>query len=291
MNDVEIMNNLDDKSWRLNNLYKIRNRYSAIQDFKMLPAQNILFKSMCNRNLILKSRQYGITTFMIISMVDDCLFTPNTKCCIVPYRGEQARHILNENIACAYENLPAIVRKLYPIKIKTKNRITFNNDSFLNVSTLIPPSTTFQQIYASEYGYLCQKAPNRAMKMQTELNSAGENCVVTIDSSWRIFESTGDFNNKLLKSINIKHDESIHSNNDYKFFFFGWTEGPDCVLSEGAEDVIICERLQDYFKEIESSLHITLSVEQKAWYARKEDAYGVDMKHEFPSTMEEMYNG
>ena len=285
MTNSEIMKNIGNESWRLDHLYKIKNKYGAMQDFRMTPIQWLLYRKMCNKNFILKSRQFGITTYMAISMLDNCLFSPNIKCCAVPCCGEHGRCAFNDKIMFSYENLPVIIREAHPIKAKTKNKITFSGDSFLNISASIPPGTTFQQIYISEYGYICRKAPKRARKIQINLDSAEKNCIITIDSGGKFVDSIGDYDKKLLEAIK---GERECSDNKYKIFFFPWWQNPDkSEFYEDGRNVDISPALKKYFKSVEKRVNIKLTSQQKAWYAKMKDCHGVDMPREYPSLRDE----
>ena len=66
--------------WRINHLYHITDRKNKDTLFKLNAAQAILFRGMHYRNIILKARQLGFTTFKMIFMLDAALFNDNTKC-------------------------------------------------------------------------------------------------------------------------------------------------------------------------------------------------------------------
>lgn len=48
-------------------------------------------------------------------------------------------------------------------------------------------------------------------------------------------------------------------------------------------DVVISQRLTDYFNELHAKHGIVTSDGQRAWYAAKEKTLGDDMKREYPS--------
>lgn len=60
-----IMTKLSNPWWRLNHLYKIQNEKGELVTFRMRPAQRQLFRSMHNKNIILKARQLGFSTVVI----------------------------------------------------------------------------------------------------------------------------------------------------------------------------------------------------------------------------------
>ena len=65
------------QTWRLNNLYKIKDAHGNKIKFKMNWAQRKLYEGMHYYNVILKARQLGFTTFAMIYFLDSCLFNSN----------------------------------------------------------------------------------------------------------------------------------------------------------------------------------------------------------------------
>jgi hypothetical protein len=70
-----IENYLASKLWRLNNLYTIIDKYGRLLKFKMNPVQHLVYAELLKhpRLIILKSRQHGISTLMLINFFDDAL--------------------------------------------------------------------------------------------------------------------------------------------------------------------------------------------------------------------------
>ena len=66
-----------DKTWRLNHLYFIKDKNKKLIQFKPNKAQRHFRANIHTRNIILKSRQLGFTTFESIDMFDDVLFSRN----------------------------------------------------------------------------------------------------------------------------------------------------------------------------------------------------------------------
>ena len=54
-----VLSNLGDRWWRLNNLYKIRDKKGRVVVFRPNAAQVDLFQNYHNKNVILKARQWG----------------------------------------------------------------------------------------------------------------------------------------------------------------------------------------------------------------------------------------
>ena len=55
-NIAYIKAHLSDKWWRMNNLYHIENEQGKLVQFKLRPAQELLFRCMWWLNIILKAR-------------------------------------------------------------------------------------------------------------------------------------------------------------------------------------------------------------------------------------------
>jgi hypothetical protein len=72
---------------------------------------------------------------------------------------------------------------------------------------------------------------------------------------------------------------------DFKFHFAPWWTSPEYSLDA---DVLETSDMQAYFAKLEG-LGITLTAGQRAWYIKKAEEQGEDMKREYPSTPEEAF--
>ena len=98
--------NLGDKWWRMNNLYKIENEQGHLVQFKLRPAQELLFRCMWWLNIILKARQLGFSTAIDIYLLDEALFNKNIKCGIIAQDQKAAGEIFRTKIEIPFDNLP-----------------------------------------------------------------------------------------------------------------------------------------------------------------------------------------
>ena len=57
---------LPSKLWRMNNLYKVKNKQGQMVLFRMNPLQRKVAEINHNRKLVLKSRQVGISTYHLL---------------------------------------------------------------------------------------------------------------------------------------------------------------------------------------------------------------------------------
>ena len=81
-----LQTHLEDRYWRINNLYYIRNEQGVKTQFVMNDVQELLYRNMWWKNIIPKSRQHGITTFVAIFFLDRCLFNSNKRAGIIAHK-------------------------------------------------------------------------------------------------------------------------------------------------------------------------------------------------------------
>lgn len=280
--------NLSDPWWRLNNLYKIKDKAGTVITFKPNWAQRILYNQMHYLNCILKVRQLGMTTFIQIFMLDRCLFNDNVNAGIVAHNKEDAEAFFDEKIKFAYDNLPQDLRNLRKATSDTVRSLKFNNGSTIRVGTSMR-SGTYQYIHISEFGKMCAKYPDKAEEVITgTLNTVAPGQMVFIESTAE--GPFGEFYDLCRTSqdmtVAVKNKQTEFTPMDYKFFFFDWWRHPDYVLHA---DVEIPDKLMLYFKELREEHGIELRPEQKAWYVKKAAEQGDKMKQEYPSVWTEAF--
>ena len=274
--------------WRLNNLYKIVDADGETTTFKMRLAQKLLYLGMWYLNIILKSRQHGITTYICLFFLDTCLFNSNTSACIIAHNKDDAKDFFTKKILFAYNNLDPMIRKAIPAKRSSTNELVFENGSSIRVTTS-GRSGTYQLIHISEFGKICAKYPHKAEEIQTgTLNAIHPGNIVFIESTAEGRE--GEFYKMTTEAQKAKFENAKLTQMDWKFFFFGWMDNVLNQLSRAeAKTVVITERFKKYFEKVEAGLRRRIPLEYKAWYIKKEGTQGELMFREHPSTPEEAF--
>lgn len=279
---------LADPWWRLNNLYKIKNKAGKVIQFKPNWAQKLLYENMWYLNIILKARQLGMTTFIQIFMLDRCLFNDNVNAGVVAHNREDAEAFFADKIKFAYDHLPEDLRKQRKNTADTKNSLEFSNGSKIRVGTSLR-SGTYQYVHVSEFGKMCAKYPDKAEEVITgTLNTVESGQFIWIESTAEgpfgsFFEMCNEAE-QLQEQIELGNTSLTPL--DYKFWFFPWWEHPEYRL---AEKVDIPEKLMLYFKELRKEHNIDLDDHQKAWYVKKYATQKDKMKQEYPSTPPEAF--
>ncbi|TBX22098.1 terminase [Bowmanella sp. JS7-9] len=276
---------LSDWEWRVNNLYWITDKNGKRVKFHMNEAQLALFRGMHYRNIILKARQLGFTTFVMIFMLDAALFTKNTKCAVIAHSKDDATRLFREKIKYAYDELPAAIRDNVRATNDRAGELVFSNGSSITVGTSFRGGT-LKYLHISEFGKICAKYPDKAREIVTgAFEAVSKDCVIFIESTAEgkagyFYEYSQQAERNAKREINL-------SRLDWKFFFFPWYKDPSYKLDNDA--IPIPERLRDYANTLASKHGVHLSDEQLAWYAAKERTLGNDMKREYPSIPEEAF--
>jgi len=276
---------LKSKIWRLNNLYMIKDKHGKRIKFRLNKSQRRFHEEKHGRDVILKARQRGFTTYIEIDELDDCLFTKNFSAGVIAHNREDAQSFFKDKIKFGYDNLPAHISSTITARADSSNELEFNNGSRIRVSSSFR-SGTMQYLHVSEYGKVCAKFPEKAREIKTgafPAVAAGNKIVVESTAEGRI----GDFYDMCQKGQKAAQLGTPLTALDFKFHFFSWYEDDGYTLDP--EGVIIPTTTRDYFIELGKNLNVEFTDSQIAWYQKTLELLGDDMKREYPSTPEEAF--
>ena len=271
------------QKWRLNNLYRIIDINSNSIKFCLNSVQTDVLENIHNRNLILKARQLGMSTFAVILLLDQVLFTENLSAGIVSYSLEHAQHIFKKIIGHALDTLPEDIKPLSGIVQRSAREITFNNGSSLRVDTTLRGGS-YPLVLISEFGKTCARNPQKAEEVIT-------GTLQSVPATGRvIIESTGEGNEgffaEMVTEAVRRGNENI-SSLEYYLFFYPWMSEPSYILHDTSIKYDV--ELTDYFNKIEVETGLTISQPQRNWYAVQTRILGDKIKQEFPSTVSESF--
>ncbi len=283
-NDVEVARlRLNDRKWRLNNLYYITDKRGEKLLFKCNWAQEQIYADLHYCNIVLKARQLGITTFIILLFLDTALFNSNISCGIVADTEENAKYIFRK-IKFAYDCLPESLKDIRAAQIDSAKELTFANNSLIRVGTSLR-SATFQYLLISEFGKIAAEDYKRANEIMTgSLNTIAAGSYCFIESTARGRE--GAFYDLCIEAKRMKDLGKPLTKMDFRFHFLPWYRHPEYRMDQSTH---IPEDLVKYFKDLQETHLIKISTPQMAWYAAKYKTQGEDMTREYPSTPEEAF--
>src|SRR3990167_5875615 len=82
------LDKLKDKSWRLSHLYKIVDKRQQQVPFRPNAIQRAITRVTNNRKMVLKARQFGVSTNEIIDIFDDTIWKPNQTSGIIAHEKD-----------------------------------------------------------------------------------------------------------------------------------------------------------------------------------------------------------
>ena len=273
--------------WRINHLYKIRTKSGKTTQFKLNRMQEHFMKNKHNFNIILKSRQLGMTTFQSIDMFDDALFNKNFDAVQIAHTKEDAIKIFVSKIQFAWENFP--LKELYDVKTDKKNelRFDFGDGTYSSIQvTNSGRSGTLSRVHISELAKLAKKYPEKAREVINGTTPA------LVPGGRFDIESTAEGENSIFYDMYWdakKNNKPLPT--EYKAHFYNWT-WDDEGLNQLSDEVIhkTMRRLDKKFKDIQRKHN--LSAREITYYYSKWLALSRnwdDLKQEYPITDEEAF--
>lgn len=282
---------LASKQWRLNNLYKIVTKDGKVITFEPNRAQQHYFENRHNRNIILKSRQLGFTTFESIDGIDDIIFNKNFYALFISEDDTLARDTFDKKIRFAWDNFDPDIKGVAKADLDSANQLKINSGKG-NYSSVIVRSSgrggTFHRIHISEFARICKKYPLKAKEIVEgvfpSLTPDGYICIEATaeGESGHFYEMFWDAwerrNNKLTPK-------------DYKAHFYNW-QWDDFGMEKVSKYCIEVDAMEnsDFFKRVMLEHNLTLLEINYYYNAWKE--VGKDflaLKKNFPITPEEAF--
>jgi len=287
----DLVKGLGDPVWRLNNLYKIVDKKTKVVTFRLNAAQTKLLKNLHNRNVILKARQMGFSTFIQLLILDTAMFSPNQSGIIIAQDRETSEAIFRDKLKFAYDSLPEPFRISAPTDGEpSKTAIAFTNGSIIEVRTSARGRTP-TILHVSEFGKIAAKDQAKAREIVTgAMTAVAENGLIFVESTAEQGEE-GEFYKMVRTAIRLMEAGRKLWKLEFKFHFFAWWEDPSYIAPVGS--AVISPKDEDYFSEVEARCGIILSPEKRTWYVLyRDNMYSGDqqmMYQEMPSYWEEAF--
>lgn len=284
------------KWFRICALYKIKDKDGRVQVFTPNDAQRERYINRHCRDIILKARQLGFTTFEMIDALDDCLFIDNFSAGCICHKLDDAQDIFRNKITFAYQNVSDawlaifdMIGLRFPKPSSDKSgsgAYVFDNGSSIRVSTSYRGGT-LQRLHVSEFGKICRQFPHKAQEIVTgAFEAVGLGNQITLESTAEGRE--GYFFSYCESARQLQDQGRNPTSMDFQFHFFPWWQESAYTLDP--KGVVIPQRLNEYFEQLEHKHRIQTTDGQRAWYAKKSEVLQDDMQREYPSTPEEAFS-
>lgn len=277
---------LVDREWRLNNLYWVINEQGELVQFKLREAQRELMRGMHYRNIILKARQLGFTTFICIFMLDYALFHKNKQLGIIAQTQPDATVIFRK-VKTAWENFPKAIKEFLKLTSDgdSATEYQFSNGSIMRVSTSLR-SGTYQMVLITEFGKISAHFPEKANEIVTgTLPAVPVSGVVFIESTAE--GEGGHFYDFVQDARETMQEQRPLSQKEFKFFFYAWWQNPSNNVDPTG--IMISPDVAEYLNKKEMELGIKFTASQRAWYQLELKTQKDNMKREHPSDPDEAF--
>jgi hypothetical protein len=277
---------LKDKKWRMNYLYKVKNKKQKLVTFKPNKAQKHFDDHKHSRNIILKSRQLGFTTFETIDSLDDVLFNRNFDALFIAHGLEPAKDIFDNKIDLAWKNFK--LTELYKPDMDSarKLKVGFGDDTFSSIAVdTSGRSGTFSRLHITEFARLCKMFPDRAREvLEGSIPAVPTDGRVDIESTAE--EAAGLFYEMFWQAWyrgEPKHPTQFKAH----FYNWQWDEEIDTIepIADLPSDFRVYQqkhRLSDREISYYYLKFISLGEHDRNW---------ATMKKEYPTTPEEAFEG
>lgn len=275
---------LDSPILYIENFMRVVNKLGKLVPFKLNPQQKTLLQDMEKYNIILKSRQLGITTLSCAYSLYLTATNSNTTCLLVSYSIDSATSIF-EKLKQLYNDLPKALQ--VETIANNKKELKFVNGSRIICATCgskdVARGLTIRFAHLSEVGFMNENIDKQLLAIEQALTPNGK----------IILESTANGLNYFSELWN----KAERKENMYKPFFFSWID--DKVMFAD-EYKMFCERYKnqhnnlptvDELDEKEKSLYNQgASIEQLVWRRLKiANSSETSFTQEFPSNAVEAF--
>lgn len=159
--------------WRLNNLYTIYDKTFHAVPFVLNKDQaDFVETSRQGPNFVLKrSRQNGLTSIMLMIMLDECLFTRGAQCGMVELTRQAASDVLSK-VKLAYDKMPTKLKKECPLVSETWYELAWANGSTFYAGTSVKKAEAHDILSISEFDVTQERSPALAAVIERSIHSS-----------------------------------------------------------------------------------------------------------------------
>lgn len=261
---------------RLINKFFIKDKHGNKILFKKNLAQEHYEKHRTGRDLILKARQLGFTTYEQLRKLEKVLLEENITSATVSHRFDKSTDIFRIT-KFAWDNLPPSFKAMYKIKYETVRELTFDNRGCRYFVDMNIRSGTVQDLHVSEMAFV-----NDIDGLFTStFEAVPKTGIITIEST---ANGLNRFNDLWTGAVNGKNEFTPH--------FYNWTWDKEYYeitpeTNAWKDDYKVLANKFQLLPDIQSDFQI--SDEQFYWYYLKVLRLGENVKQEYPTIPEEAF--
>jgi hypothetical protein len=271
-----------DPLWRIEHLYQIVDKRGKTIPFRPNDEQRDFLDNIHNRNVILKSRQLGFSTLVMVMQLDQALFNANHTGVVIADTKINAGTLFKK-IEFAYDTMTPALQDAFATKARSsKSAIEFEHGSSISVGTSARGGTVLF-LHVSELGVISLKRPDAAKEIvEGGFEAVPLDGLLIVESTAE--GSDGEFYDICMTALRKAQGKEHLTPLDFKFHFYAWFQSRENRLDP--RHVIISPEKHHYFNGLQAKLGVVIDDWQRAWYVKKEETNLDGMKKENPSTPE-----
>ncbi|MCR1971658.1 terminase [Clostridium cochlearium] len=263
---------------------KIVNKDTKTVPFELTQEQEEFVEGLEKFNIVLKSRQLGLSVVTVALSIRQCIVYPNS-CCMLVSHDQKSCNAIFDKLKQQFHSLPKwlkpqeIANNRQEIKLKNGSKITCvcagNKD--------VGRGDTLHLVHLSEFAFW--KMPKKQLNSITQALAPDGKLII---------ESTAN-------GLNYFHDlyfQAKNGENSYKSFFFNWINGSSLFEKDYENSVEIYKSRNngktlskdEYDDEEKELVLLGATPEQLMWRRLKVASTGLEAFHqEYPSTDTEAF--
>lgn len=199
---------------------KVVNKQGKKVKFILNPQQKELVSNLEKYNIVLKSRQLGITTVSCCLSLYYAITRPSSHCLLVSYSADSASTIFDK-LKQMYEDLPSVIK---PVELaNNRSALKFSNGSKITVCTMgskeLARGASLTFVHISEVAFCKEEQVNKQLLAIEQ---------ALLPNGKIILESTANGMNSFYELWNkAENKQSL-----YKPFFFNWIDDKKMFAQE-----------------------------------------------------------
>ena len=260
---------LDKKLWRLEYLYKIRDKKRKTVNLILNPLQKLYWNARTNRDIILKARKIGFSTLCLIDDLDETIWNRNYTSFIMAHKREDVQKLF-QMVHFAYDNLPPEIKP--HAEYYTRNELFFKDrNSRIYVGTEAR-SDVVNRLHVSEVAFV----ENVEKKMAASFEAVPEEGSIVLETTPN---GVGGYFYDLYQSA----AGYAEGRSEFKTHFFPWFKHPEYSVKLTKAEKAQVEAgnyLNDEEREFRN-VH-NLNYGQMKWRKLKKDRLGDQFDEQYP---------
>jgi len=254
----------------MDNMYSILNKNWEKVRFVRNSYQRRFDEEKHGRDIILKSRQLGMTTLMVVDAFDSVVMNPNTYCMFIAHQKRESDAILKNKIPVLYDNWKLKNYLYYKLQVDQawEFRIGFDEkdesiNSFIRAGTS-GVSGTYQFMHISELAVMEREEKGRADEVLRGTLAVPYDGRIVIESTARW--DYGKFHDMFVEAWDRTQSGHKLLPTEYKAHFYNWFDDPEI---QKVDHIIPFEQMKErwFFEKTKDDYKLT--DQQVSWFYGK----------------------